>query len=59
MARPGSRSGRARGVLVIPKHLILQVLAECERISGIEDKARREFARGDDPAEVFKRHERL
>ncbi len=51
--------GEADGVIVIPRHLTLQVLAECERISGIEDKARTEFARGDDPVEVFKRHERL
>jgi len=51
--------GEADGALVIPKHLTLQVLTECERISGIEDKARQEFARGDDPVEVFKRHERL
>ncbi len=51
--------GEADGALVIPKHLTLQVLTECERISGIEDKARKEFARGDDPVEVFKRHERL
>jgi regulator of RNase E activity RraA len=47
--------GEADGALVIPKHLTLQVLSEGERISGIEDKARREFARGDDPVEVFKR----
>lgn len=51
--------GEADGALVIPKHLTLQVLAECERISGIEDKARLEFARGDDPVEVFQRHKRL
>lgn len=37
----------------------LRVLAECERIGGIEDKARVEFPPGDDPVEVFKRHERL
>ncbi len=51
--------GEADGALVIPRHLTLDVLVECERISGIEDKARQEFARGDDPVEVFKRHERL
>lgn len=51
--------GESDGVMVIPKHLTLDVLVECERISGIEDKARLEFARGDDPVEVFKRHERL
>jgi 4-hydroxy-4-methyl-2-oxoglutarate aldolase len=51
--------GEADGALVIPKHLTLKVLAECERIIGIEDKARVEFARGDDPVEVFQRHQRL
>jgi 4-hydroxy-4-methyl-2-oxoglutarate aldolase len=47
------------GVLVIPKELTEQVLLECERISGIEDDARVEFARGEDPVEVFQRHARL
>jgi len=51
--------GDPDGVLVIPKELTLQVLTECERISGIEDLARVEFARGDDPVEVFERHKRL
>ena len=37
----------------------MQVLEECERIIGIEDNARIEFARGDDPVEVFQRHKRL
>jgi 4-hydroxy-4-methyl-2-oxoglutarate aldolase len=47
------------GVLVIPKDLTLQVLEECERIKGLENKARHDFARGDDPVEVFKRYKRL
>ncbi len=47
------------GVLVIPKALTLEVLLECERVMGVEDRARDEFARGDDPAEVFRRHKRL
>jgi regulator of RNase E activity RraA len=47
------------GVLVIPRDLTEKVLIECERISGIEDDARLEFARGEDPVEVFQRHERL
>jgi regulator of RNase E activity RraA len=47
--------GEADGVLVIPKHLTLQVLCECEKLSGVENKARVEFARGDDPVEVFQR----
>jgi 4-hydroxy-4-methyl-2-oxoglutarate aldolase len=47
------------GVLVIPKELTMPVLNECERIIGIEDNARIEFARGDDPVEVFERHKRL
>jgi len=51
--------GDLDGVLVIPKHLALQVLSECERISGMEDEARAEFARGDDPVEVFQRHRRM
>jgi regulator of RNase E activity RraA len=47
------------GVLVIPKALTAEVLTECERVMGIEDLARVEFARGDDPVEVFERHKRL
>ena len=39
--------------------LSLQVLTDCERVIGIEDRARLEFARGDDPVEVFERHKRL
>ncbi len=51
--------GEADGVLVIPKDLTLQVLDECERIKGLEDLARRDFARGDDPVEVFVRYKRF
>lgn len=51
--------GEEDGVLVIPKDLTLQVLEECERIKGLENKARQDFARGDDPVEVFKRYKRL
>ena len=47
------------GVIVIPKALALEVVVECERIIGIEDHAREEFARGDDPVEIFERHKRL
>lgn len=47
------------GVLVIPKDLTISVLEECERVMGVEDVARVEFARGDDPVEVFERHKRL
>ncbi len=47
------------GVIVIPKHLTVQVLTECERVAGIENDARAEFARGDDPVDVFARHKRL
>jgi len=51
--------GDLDGVVVIPGGLTLQVLEECERIIGIEDIAREEFARGDDPVAVFERHKRL
>jgi 4-hydroxy-4-methyl-2-oxoglutarate aldolase len=47
------------GVIVIPKDLTLRVLTECERIKEVEDVARAEFARGDDPVEVFKRYKRF
>ncbi len=47
------------GVLVIPKDLTMEVLVECERVMRIEDCARVEFARGEDPVEVFERHKRL
>lgn len=51
--------GDLDGVVVIPQALTVQVLEECERIMGIEDVARGEFARGDDPVAVFERHKRL
>ncbi|MCU0226104.1 MAG: RraA family protein [Bryobacterales bacterium] len=51
--------GDLDGVIVIPQSLTLQVLEECERIMNIEDVARGEFARGDDPVAVFERHKRL
>jgi regulator of RNase E activity RraA len=51
--------GEEDGVLVIPKDVIVQVLEECERIQGLENKARQDFARGDDPVEVFKRYKRF
>ena len=47
------------GVLVVPKDLTMEVLLECERVMGIEDCAREEFARGEDPVRVFERHKRL
>jgi regulator of RNase E activity RraA len=51
--------GDIDGVLVVPKDLALRVLLECERLIGIEDAARADFGRGEDPVEVFKRHKRL
>lgn len=51
--------GDLDGVITIPKDLTLKVLEECERVMGIEDAARDEFARGDDPVAVFERHKRL
>lgn len=51
--------GEHDGVMVIPQDLILRVLEECERIKGMEDHARHDFARGDDPVEVFQRYKRF
>jgi 4-hydroxy-4-methyl-2-oxoglutarate aldolase len=51
--------GEEDGVIAIPQHLTLQVLEECERIAGLEDLARHDFARGDDPVEVFQRYKRF
>jgi 4-hydroxy-4-methyl-2-oxoglutarate aldolase len=51
--------GDIDGVLAVPKDLALPVLLECERVLGIEDAARVDFGRGEDPVEVFKRHRRL
>jgi regulator of RNase E activity RraA len=51
--------GEEDGVIVIPKELILRVLQQCERIKGLEDLARHDFARGDDPVEVFQRYKRF
>jgi 4-hydroxy-4-methyl-2-oxoglutarate aldolase len=47
------------GIMVVPKDLTLKVLEECERVMGIENAARIEFARGEDPVAVFERHKRL
>ncbi len=47
------------GAIVIPKDLTLKVLEECERVMAIEDEARGDFARGDNPVEVFEKHKRL
>lgn len=51
--------GDMDGVMVIPRELTMTVLEECERVMGIEDVARVEFARGDDPVAVFEKHKRL
>jgi regulator of RNase E activity RraA len=47
------------GVLVIPRDLTEEVLLECERVMSVENHARSEFARGDDPVEVYERHKVL
>lgn len=58
--RPGDFIfGDYDGALVVPQEITLEVLVECERVMGIEDCARVEFARGDDPVAVFERHKRL
>lgn len=60
IVRPGDFIfGDLDGVMVIPQELTIKVLEECERVMGIEDVARAEFARGDDPVAVFERHKRL
>jgi 4-hydroxy-4-methyl-2-oxoglutarate aldolase len=51
--------GDLDGALVVPKDLTVSVLLEAERIAGIEDAARVDFKKGEDPVEVFKRHKRL
>ena len=51
--------GDSDGVIVVPQEVTMKVLEECERVMGIEDVAREEFARGDDPVTVFERHKRL
>lgn len=51
--------GEEDGVICIPKELTLKVLEECERIKVLEDQARHDFARGDDPVEVFAKYQRL
>ena len=51
--------GDLDGIMVIPKDLTVTVLEECERVMGIEDTARLDFARGEDPVAVFERHKRL
>lgn len=51
--------GEEDGVIVIPKNLTIRVLEACERITGLENEARHDFARGDDPVDVFKRYKRF
>src|SRR3974377_1945371 len=48
--------GDIDGVIVVPKALTLSVLQEAERIAGIEDAARLDFKKGEDPAEVLTQH---
>ncbi len=47
------------GALAIPQAITLAVLIECERVMGLEDSAREEFSRGEDPVAVFERYRRL
>jgi 4-hydroxy-4-methyl-2-oxoglutarate aldolase len=51
--------GEEDGVVVIPRDLIMPVLNKCEEIKSLEDKARVDFARGDNPLDVFKRYHRF
>lgn len=51
--------GDADGVMVVPHTLTVRVIEECERVMGIEDLARLDFAKGEDPVTVFERHKRL
>jgi regulator of RNase E activity RraA len=51
--------GDEDGVIVVPKDLTLKVLSECEGVKGVEDQARVDFTRGDDPLAVFKRYQRF
>ena len=51
--------GDLDGVIIIPRDVTLKVLEECERVVGIEDLARDDFARGEDPVAVVERHKRL
>lgn len=51
--------GDEDGVISIPKDLTMKVLEQCEDIKLVEDDARRDFARGDDPVEVFEKYKRL
>lgn len=51
--------GDLDGIMIIPKDLTVRVLEECERVMGIEDTARVDFARGEDPVAVFERYKRL
>lgn len=60
IVRPGDFIfGDLDGVLVVPQEMTMKVLEECERVMGIEDVARLDFARGEDPVAVFERHKRL
>jgi 4-hydroxy-4-methyl-2-oxoglutarate aldolase len=51
--------GEEDGVLVIPKDLILPVLNKCEAMKSLENQAREDFGRGDNPVEVYKRYQRF
>jgi regulator of RNase E activity RraA len=51
--------GDVDGLLVVPSEIALDVLLEAESLIGVEDAARVDFGRGEDPVEVFKRHQRL
>lgn len=48
--------GDVDGVVVVPKHLIIEIMEACEEHLGIEHASMSELAAGDDVVEVFKRH---
>lgn len=51
--------GDGNGVVVVPKELTLEVLAEAEKVVEVEDQIREELRAGANPLELYKKYGRF
>lgn len=51
--------GDLDGVVVVPRHLVVEVLERTEALIALEDEVRVQFENGADPVAVYKQHGRL
>jgi len=58
--RPGDFIfGDIDGVVVVPHHLVIDILESTEEIVAVENQAREEFRTSDDPVAVYKKYGKL